>query len=144
MVVTVPETGIGADVDANSLLSIKDNIVVLTTVTLMVAAFLIVTAIIVYRRGDIQPLKIRSSKLLLVSIIANLFIVIQVYVIQLSQEVCINNTDNFDTIKNRCKYDWLELFGLLFGVLIISTSEPLAFVSQVLRAIRLRRIIDAQ
>lgn len=138
------ETGIGADVDANSVLNIKDNIIVLTTVSLLVAIFLAVTAFIVHRRGDIQPLKIRSSKLLFVSVVANLMIVVQVFVIQLSQEVCINTTDNFDTIQNRCKYEYLELFGLLFGFLIISTAEPLAFVSQVLRAIRLRRIIDAQ
>ena len=138
------ETGIGADVDANSVLNIKDNIIILTTVSLLVAIFLAVTAFIVHRRGDIQPLKIRSSKLLFVSVVANLMIVVQVFVIQLSQEVCINTTDNFDTIQNRCKYEYLELFGLLFGFLIISTAEPLAFVSQVLRAIRLRRIIDAQ
>ena len=66
------------------------------------------------------------------------------YVIQLAQEICINTTDNFDTIKNHCKVYSLELIGLLFGMLIISTAEPLAFVSQVLRAIRLRRIVDAQ
>jgi len=67
-----------------------------------------------------------------------------IYVIQLGQEVCINKTDNFDTIKNHCKYYGLELVGLLFGFLIISTAEPIAFVAQILRAIRLRRIIDAQ
>ena len=60
------------------------------------------------------------------------------------QEICVNlNGVNYDTISNHCKYFGLEIVALLFGFLIISTTEPLAFVSQILRAIRLRRIIDA-
>jgi len=71
-------------------------------------------------------------------------IVFMIFVIQLSQELCINKTDHFDTKQDRCELWFLEYVGLLFGFLIVSTAEPLAFVSQVLRAIRLRRIIDAQ
>jgi hypothetical protein len=76
MVVTAPEPVISSDVDSNSLLTVTQNIIVLTTVSLLVIAFICVTAYIVRKRGEIQPLKIRSSKLLFVSVIANLMIVV--------------------------------------------------------------------
>jgi hypothetical protein len=132
------------DVNQDDALGVKDNIIILSAVVGVVIAFLVLTSVLVFRRGDLQPLKIRSSKLLFVSILANLFIVIQIYVVQLANELCINSKDNFDTLTSHCKYFSLEVIGLLFGFLIISTCEPLTFVSQVLRAIRLRRIIDAQ
>lgn len=139
-----PSASIEGNVDHGDLLSVGANIAVLTTAVFLSVAFLVLTAIAVFKRGEIQPLKIRSSKLLFVSVLANLTIVVMAYVIQMAQEICINQTDNIDTFTHHCKIYSLELLGLLFGMLIISTAEPLAFVSQVLRAIRLRRIIDAQ
>lgn len=65
----------------------------------------------------------------------------------MAQEICINqNGYNFDSVHNHCSGGGyiLELAGLLFGFLIISFAEPIAFVAQILRAIRLKRIIDAQ
>lgn len=138
-----PSASIEGNVDHGDLLSVGANIAVLTTAVFLSVAFLVLTAIAVFKRGEIQPLKIRSSKLLFVSVLANLTIVVMAYVIQMAQEICINQTDKIDTFTHHCKIYSLELLGLLFGMLIISTAEPLAFVSQVLRAIRLRRIIDA-
>ena len=64
------------DVDKGDIMSVDSNIILLSAVVGVVIAFLTLTAVLVFRRGDLQPLKIRSSKLLFVSVLANLFIVI--------------------------------------------------------------------
>ena len=53
-----------------------------------------------------------------------------IYIVQLSQEVCINkNGGGFDSWRDPCDQFGLELFGLICGFLIISTAEPMVFVS---------------
>ena len=126
-----------------TLFSITTNIVILCTVVVISITFLGFTMFYLFKRGDIQPLKIRSSKLLIVSVLANLLIVFQIFIVQLSQELCVNKEGTFDTSAYRCKFKGLEIFGLIFGFLIIGACEPLSLISQILRAVRLRKIIDA-
>lgn len=71
-------------------MSVNSNIIVLSTVVSIVLVLMIVTAVFVYQRGEKQPLKIRSSKLLFVAVCANIALVIQIYVIQMHQEICVN------------------------------------------------------
>ena len=79
---------------------------------------------------------------MLLSIFANLFIIISVSVIQLSEEMCVNTQSSDDSFV--CDYHVLEVFSLSFGYILIGFTEPLAIISYVLRAFRLRRIYDAQ
>ena len=88
-------------------------------------------------------MKIKSPRLLLLSIFANMFIIISVSVIQLSQEKCINS-GNEDIVGGVCKWKVLEVFSLMFGYIILGFTEPLALISYILRAFRLKHIYDAQ
>jgi amino acid transporter len=65
----------------NSVLDVQSSVILLTIVTLLVLVMLITTAVYVFKRRDLQPLKIRSSKLLFVAVLANTAIVFQIYVI---------------------------------------------------------------
>jgi amino acid transporter len=65
----------------NSVLDVQSSVILLTIVTLLVLVMLITTAVCVFKRRDLQPLKIRSSKLLFVAVLANTAIVFQIYVI---------------------------------------------------------------
>ena len=65
----------------NSVMDVQSNVILLTIVTLLVLVMLITTAVYVFKRRDLQPLKIRSSKLLFVAVLANTAIVFQIYVI---------------------------------------------------------------
>ena len=47
--------------------------------------------VLVFARKEMQPLKIKSPHLLLLSIFANLFIIMSVSVIQLAEEKCVND-----------------------------------------------------
>ena len=96
----------------------------------------ILIAMLIARR-EMQPLKIKSPNLMIISIFAQLFIIVSVSVIQLSEEKCVN------TQTNICKFGVLEMFALCFGYIMIAFTEPLAIISYVLRAFRLRRIYDA-
>ena len=60
---------------------VQSSVILLTVVTMLVLALLITTAVYVFKRGDLQPLKIRSSKLLFVAVLANTAIVIQIYTV---------------------------------------------------------------
>ena len=102
---------------------------------------MILMVLIAYRK-EMQSLKIKSPRLMLLSIFANLFIIISVSVIQLSEEKCVNQTSESEGFV--CDYHILEVFSLSFGYILIGFTEPLAIISYVLRAFRLRRIFDAQ
>lgn len=89
-----------------------------------------------------QPLKIKSPQLMLLSLFANLFIIVSVSVIQISEELCVNAGNIEDS--GVCSYGILEVLAISFGYILIGFTEPLAIVSYVLRAFRLRSIYDAQ
>ena len=64
------------------------------TLILVLAAFSVVYVMIlmvlIFYRKEMQPLKIKSPRLMLLSVFANLCIIISVSVIQLSEEKCVN------------------------------------------------------
>ena len=97
---------------------------------------------LVCARMEKQPVKIKSPKLMLLSIFANLFIIISVSAVQLSEEKCVNKTQANQS--NVCNYDILQWIAVTLGYMTVAFSEPLAVISYVLRAFRLRRIFDAQ
>ena len=47
-------------------------------------------------------------------------------------------------VKGVCKWKVLELFSLVFGYIILGFTEPLALISYILRAFRLKNIYNAQ
>ena len=116
------------------------------TLILVLAAFSVVYVMIlmvlIFYRKEMQPLKIKSPRLMLLSVFANLCIIISVSVIQLSEEKCVNIDEESGGFV--CDYHILEVFSLSFGYILIGFTEPLAIISYVLRAFRLRRIYDAQ
>jgi len=57
-------------------MSVNSNIILLSTVVSIVLVLMIGTAVLVKKRGDKQPLKIRSSKLLFVAVCTNIVLVI--------------------------------------------------------------------
>jgi hypothetical protein len=57
-------------------MGVDSNIILLSTVVFIVLVLMIGTAVLVNKRGNNQPLKIRSSKLLLVAVCANIALVI--------------------------------------------------------------------
>lgn len=65
----------------SAVMDVKSSIILLTIVTVLVLAMLITTAVYVFKRGDLQPLKIRSSKLLFVAVLANTAIVFQIFIV---------------------------------------------------------------
>ena len=114
-------------------------ILILSAISIVYVTVLMV--LITYRK-EMQPLKIKSPRLMLLSIFANLFIIVSVSVIQLSEEKCVNQKSGTEGFV--CDYHILEVFSLSFGYILIGFTEPLAIISYVLRAFRLRRIYDAQ
>ena len=94
-------------------------------------------------RQEKQPLKIKSPRLMLLCIFANLTIIISVSVVQLSEEKCINE-DGGTTADGVCKWHVLEMFSLCFGYILLGFTEPLSVIAYVLRSFRLRSIYDAQ
>lgn len=99
--------------------------------------------VLVFLRQEMQPLKIKSPRLLLICIFANLFIIISVSVVQLSEEKCVNEDGSQDP-DGICKWSILEVFAMIFGYVVVGFTEPFSFVAYVLRAFRQRRIFDAQ
>lgn len=116
------------------------------TLILVLSCFSIIYVIglmiLIIARKEMQPLKIKSPRLMLLSIFANLFIIISVSTIQLSEEECVNSGEGDDSFV--CELHVLEIFSLSFGYILIGFTEPLAIISYVLRAFRLRSIYDAQ
>ena len=97
---------------------------------------------LIFKRQEMQPLKIKSPRLMGLSIFANLFIIIQVSIIQLQEETCVNVEDPTDVPI--CYKGILYTASIALGFIVIGFTEPLAIISYVLRAFRLRRIYDAQ
>ena len=77
----------------------------------------------------------------MVSVGANLGIIVQMSVIQVEQELCVNSKDKQDI--DSCVHYGLQVVALLFGFLIMCMAEPLAIIAYVLRAVRLKKIFDA-
>ena len=63
-------------------------------------------------------------------------------VVQYEQEICVNSLDEKDF--QQCVSYGLQVVALLCGFLVLCIGEPLTLVSYVLRAVRLRKIFDAQ
>lgn len=116
------------------------------SITLTLAGFsicyiVLLMVLILYRR-EVQPLKIKSPRLMLLSMFGNLWIIISVSIIQVTEEKCINKA-SVDKI-GICDHNILLVVSLCLGYMMIGFTEPLAIVAYVLRAFRLRRIFDAQ
>ena len=65
-----------------------------------------------------------------------------VAVIQIEQESCVNSKDGKEI--DSCEHYGLQVTALLFGFLVMCMAEPLAVSSYILRAVRLKKIFDAQ
>ena len=106
--------------------------------------YVIALIVLILTRREMLPIKIKSPRLMLLSIFANLFIIISVSIIQVSEEHCVNTYQQSQAEENEiCKYKILETFSIILGYVIIGFTEPLAVIAYVLRAIRLRDIYDA-
>ena len=104
--------------------------------------YILILMVLLIMRREMQPLKIKSPRLMLLSIFANLLIIMSVTVIQLTEEECVNKK-NIDQ-SALCNHHILEVTSLCLGYVLIGFTEPLAVIAYVLRAFRLRRIFDAQ
>ena len=116
------------------------------SITLTLAGFsicyiVLLMVLILYRR-EVQPLKIKSPRLMLLSMFGNLWIIISVSIIQVTEEKCINKVSVEKS--ELCDHNILLVVSLCLGYMMIGFTEPLAIVAYVLRAFRLRRIFDAQ
>ena len=60
----------------------------------------------------------------------------------MEQELCVNSEEGKEV--DSCVHYGLQITALLFGFLVMCMAEPLAISSYVLRAIRLKKIFDAQ
>ena len=120
----------------------RTNVIILIVIVLSCTIGACVLLAQLFMRRDIQPLKIKSPRLLIVSVAANLFIIIMLAIVQIEQEICVNSEDGKEI--ESCTHYGLQVTSLLFGFLVICLAEPLALSSYVLRAIRLKKIFDAQ
>ena len=105
-------------------------------------AGIIALMVLITIRRDVQPLKIKSPRLMLLSMFGNLIIIFSVCIIQVTEEKCIN----IQTVHKSqlCEANILLAISLSLGYMMIGFTEPLAIIAYVLRAFRLRRIFDAQ
>ena len=125
------------------ILSHHTSLVLILSLATVSIVYVTVLIFLIIKRREMLPIKIKSPKLMLLSITANLFIILAVGVIQLSEEQCVNLAKNDTDLPTICNWHILEVFGIIFGYVIIGCAEPLAIISYVLRAFRLRRIYDA-
>ena len=115
--------------------------ITLTLAGVSICYIVLLMVLILYRR-EVQPLKIKSPRLMLLSMFGNLWIIISVSIIQVTEEKCINKV-SVDK-SEMCDHNILLVVSLCLGYMMIGFTEPLAIVAYVLRAFRLRRIFDAQ
>ena len=115
--------------------------ITLTLAGVSICYIVLLMVLILYRR-EVQPLKIKSPRLMLLSMFANLWIIISVSIIQVTEEKCINKVSVEKS--ELCDHNILLVVSLCLGYMMIGFTEPLAIVAYVLRAFRLRRIFDAQ
>jgi hypothetical protein len=88
----------------------------------------------IYKRRDLQSLKIRSPSLLTLFLIGNVFTILLLFLVQENVELAFTGASS-DA--------WVGAADTA-GYLIVCFSEPLVLLSYSARFIRVRRIFDAQ
>lgn len=105
----------------------------------LIASFLAATAIaatalVLYKKRGLQPLKIRSPSLLTMFLIGNVLTILLLFLVQFNSELALTGANN-DV--------WVGAADTA-GYLLVCFSEPLIMLSYSARFIRVKRIFDAQ
>ena len=124
------------------ILNERSSLALILSLASISVVYVAILTVLIYCRQEMQPLKIKSPRLLLMCVFANLFIIISVSIIQLAEEKCVN-TIGAEDADGICVWHILEVISFIFGYVCVGFTEPLAFVAYVLRAFRLRKIFDA-
>ena len=89
---------------------------------------------LVFKRKEMQPLKIKSPQLLAIFLVGNMVTVLLLFIVSINVEVC---------YADGCR-DGLKTLAETCGYLLVCFSEPLLLMSFLLRFVRIRKIFDAQ
>ena len=112
--------------------------------TLVITVGLTILLVLICHRREMQAIKIKSPILVGVSLAANIIFILQIFVIQLDQELCINSQKTAEAdpaVENQfCRLKALQVCSVIFGFVSMALIEPLALISYLLRAVRFRRI----
>lgn len=96
----------------------------------------------VHIQANVQPIKIKSPKLILLFIFANILAILLLCIVQLNEDKCIQNT----VIKNieTCEQGALLLTAKICGYLFVCFVEPLIMMAFLIRYMRITKIFEAQ
>jgi hypothetical protein len=91
-------------------------------------------------QANVQPIKIKSPKLILLFIFANILAILLLCIVQLNEDKCIQNTVEIET----CKKGALLLTAQICGYLFVCFVEPLIMMAFLIRYMRITKIFEAQ
>jgi TctA family transporter len=94
----------------------------------------------VHMQANVQPIKIKSPKLILLFIFANILAILLLCIVQLNEDKCIQNTVEIET----CKKGALLLTAQICGYLFVCFVEPLIMMAFLIRYMRITKIFEAQ
>ena len=92
----------------------------------------------VHMQANVQPIKIKSPKLILLFIFANILAIMLLCIVQLNEDKCIQ------TQNETCEQGALLLTAQICGYLFVCFVEPLIMMAFLIRYMRITKIFEAQ
>lgn len=115
----------------------SENLIGVTFVSIfasIVVVALLLLTFAVFKQRELQPLKIKSPRLLIITLVANILFVVLMSLIEINAEVC---------TKRACNQGLVDT-ARVSGYLLVCYVEPLLLISYTFRYLRIKRIFDAQ
>ena len=92
----------------------------------------------VHMQANVQPIKIKSPKLILLFIFANILAILLLCIVQLNEDKCIQKQNE------TCEQGALLLTAQICGYLFVCFVEPLIMMAFLIRYMRITKIFEAQ
>ena len=121
--------------DQNATSTWDNNAIVVLVIGTFCTAGLLLLASMVLKRKEIQPLKLRSPKLVSLFLIGNICTVVLLTLVQLNAEFCRDGVCSTSEAFLKAADS--------AGYLIVCFSEPLVLLTFCLRYLRVRKVFDA-